>query len=564
MSQQRVFKRLVASSAILLALLATSNAYADDTAAEIKLLRAKLRELEHRLDNQETKVRAVRAAVVAAPVAGPGYAGGPVYKGDPRVPGIGPYQFGGVTITPGGFVALEGVYRSRALGSDFITPFQNIPYNQSVPGQVGEFRATPRQSRFSVLIQGKVNPVTTLSGYGEFDFGGAAQTANYNQSNSFTPRVRHLYATIDRDDYGFHVLAGQTWSLATASAKGLGPRQELIPLTIDGGYVPGFVYTRNAQLRLIKDLPANFSAAVSAENPATVYGGTVPSNIGTGAAGAPGGGTASPLVNGIAYGVVGATNNNNGNTITLNHVPDVIGKVAWDPTNFGRTVHVEGWGLGRDFTNRYQSLNAGVPGVTFGNPMTHDTFGGGGGGTILVSVIPKVLDVQVSGAYGRGIGRYGTAQLPDVTVGGDGQIKPLAQQAILVGLTYHALPELDLYAYAGREKTTSFTSTAFNGAQFGYGNGNFNNQGCSIENTAAATCVGNTKEIRQITGGFWDKIYSGVYGRLQIGAQYSYTQRFSFAGLNGATPAAANFTSVTARTDEHIVLGSLRYYPFQP
>ena len=300
---------------------------------------------------------------------------------------------------------------------------------------------------------------------------------------------------------------------------------------------------------------------MSAENPSTTFGGTIPgggANLGTGAAAAPGG-AVSPLVNGIAYGVTGATNNNSANTITLNHVPDVVGKVALDTDRlFGRNIHLEGWGVGRDFTDRYQS--AGPVLGTFGSPASHDTFGGGGGGTILVSVVPKLLDVQFSGAYGRGIGRYGTAQLPDVTVGADGTIHPLAESMFLAGVTYHALPELDLYAYAGQERTTSFSSTA-GGVQFGYGNPNFNNSGCNIENTAAATCVGNNKLVRQITGGFWDKIYSGNYGRLQIGAQYSYTQRYAFQGSAGT---AATAGTVGAKTDEHIVLGSLRYYPFQP
>ena len=557
MSQKQVFKSLVASSAILLALLATSNAYADDTATEIKLLRAKLRELEHRLDNQETKVRAVRAAVAAPAVAGgPGYVGGPIYKGDPRAPGIGPWQFGGVTITPGGFVALEGVYRSHATGSDFITPFQNLPYNQSVAGNNGEFRLTPRQSRVSLLVQGKVNPVTLLSGYGEFDFGGAAQTANYNQSNSFTPRVRHLYATVDRSDFGAHLLAGQTWSLITASAKGITPRQELIPLTIDGGYVPGFNYTRQAQVRVTKDL-GDFTIAASVENPATVI---------AGAAGA-------PFVNGYTTGIAGATNNNSANTITLNRVPDIAGKIAWDPSGWGRPVHIEGWGLARDFTNRYGSSTlAGVPASPFylsGGPFaSHDTFGGGGGGTVFVSALPKVLDLQFSASYGHGIGRYSTSQLSDVTVDQFGQYHTLPTLSMLAGVVYHALPELDLYVYAGQDRVTGTSYSNVGTNQFGYGNPFFNNSGCNIENSGT-TCTGNNKVVRQITGGFWDKIYSGDYGRLQVGMQYSYTQRISFPGSWGtgttaSSAGASNIGGVTAQSNTHIVLGSLRYYPFQP
>ena len=36
-------------------------------------------------------------------------------------------------------------------------------------------------------------------------------------------------------------------------------------------------------------------------------------------------------------------------------------------------------------------------------------------------------------------------------------------------------------------------------------------------------CAGNTRRIRQITDGFWDKIYSGSFGKAQVGIVYSYT-----------------------------------------
>ena len=120
-----------------------------------------------------------------------------------------------------------------------------------------------------MLTQGDVDPVTHLSGYGEVDFLGAAQTANSNESNSFNLRARHLYLTVDNDFFGAHLLAGQTWSLATMNTKGIVPRKEDIPLTIDAQYVPGFVWQRTPQIRLVKDFDYNISAAISAENPAT-------------------------------------------------------------------------------------------------------------------------------------------------------------------------------------------------------------------------------------------------------------------------------------------------------
>ena len=86
---------------------------------------------------------------------------------------------------------------------------------------------------------------------------------------------------------------------------------------------------------------------------------------------------------------------------------------------------------------------------------------------------------------------------------------------------------------------------------FGYGNPLYNNTGCNIENTPAATCNGNTSEVRQYTVGFYDTVLKGAFGALKVGAQYSYNQRFAFEGVGGAP-----------KTDDHIVMTQVRYYPF--
>ena len=43
----------------------------------------------------------------------------------------------------------------------------------------------------------------------------------------------------------------------------------------------------------------------------------------------------------------------------------------------------------------------------------------------------------------------------------------------------------------------------------------------------------------------------GAFGTVKIGAQYSYNQRFAFEGVGGAP-----------KTDDHIVMTQVRYYPF--
>lgn len=552
---------------------------ADDTAAEIRLLKAKLKQLEDKVNEQARKQKETQVqvrAVAAQPGPGPTPAPYvfPVGIGAPPQPGpggltgvqtavrglptIGPSSiwFKGITITPGGFLALESVTRSPFIGADIGTPYQNIPYSNVPASHTNEFRFSARQSRVSALMQGDVDPATHLAGYGELDFLGAAQTANSNESNSYNLRIRHLYATVDQDDFGAHLLAGQNWSLATMSTKGITPRQEDIPLTIDAQYVPGFVWARQPQIRITKDFDKTLWVALSAENPATTFGGVTPT--------LPNGGV---IINSVVGGaatfpqtsVAGGTLFNNANAISLNQMPDIIGKVAWDPTIADRTIHMEAFGIFRDFVNRV-IYPVGTVAFPFGAGLANhnnQVAAGGAGGSILVPVVPKLLDVQFSGMTGRGIGRYGTAQFPDVTWNADGSLAPIQQTMLLAGAIWHAFPELDLYAYAGQELQNPKFGLSTPGAHtpFGWGSPNFVNAGCDVEflgaGSGASACTGNYKLIRQITAGFWDNIYKGPFGRLSGGLQYSFTQKFGFPGVGG-----------TPSRNENVFLTSLRYYPF--
>ncbi len=530
--------RLLSTAALSGLLLAFGSAEvrADtSTAAEIALLKAQLRRLEAKVDAQEReKKQAAREVPRAAPAqAGTAVAAkavGAKAVGD-QVYGNGPTPlfvacpekslcYKGLTFTPGGFIALESVTRQHNLSADVASPFGAIPFRQTRSGRLGEFRFSARQSRISGLVEGNPDPFTHIAAYGEFDFLGAAQTANSNESNSYNLRIRHLYTTVDRSDYGLHFLAGQTWSLATMFTKGLQVRKEDIPLTIDAQYVPGFVWDRQPQVRLVKDISPILAVGISAENPATTESGSLPATFTYNQA-ATGGGLF-----------------NSANSLSLNHAPDIIGKVAYDPTVNGHDVHVEGFGIGRDFYSRYNGQN-------------RDVIGGGGGGSVLVDLLPKFLSVQFSGAVGAGLGRYGTAQLPDVTVSSTGQAKPLSESMLLAGATLHATPAIDFYAYAGMEQDARSSQGTAGGVNYGYGNPLNSNAGCDIEGSAA-TCTGNNRLVRQVTAGAWDTFYNGAYGQLRGGLQYSFTQRFAFSALQGGAPHA----------DESTVLTSIRYYPF--
>jgi hypothetical protein len=533
----------------------TGAAWADDsTAQEIRELKARLMALEKRLDKQQHSQEQTQAEVQRVVAHGPL----PTTKGAPiEYCPPGKFCYKGLTITPGGFFALEGVWRDHNMISDIDTPFAAVPYPNNVPGHSDEFRLSARQSRLSLLVEGKVNPVTSFAGYGEFDFLGAAATANSNESNSYQPRVRHLYAQVDESDWGFHFLAGQTWSLATLNGfGGIKPRQEQIPLVIDAQYVPGFTWTRQPQIRAVEDLGSNFQFGVSAETPETTFGGTIPSTIAT--ISNNGCGTSATSTSTSSGGITTTTTTSLGsngsgfsllnacNSYSFNQMPDFIAKASWDPTIGANKVHTEVYGLGRQFTD--------VTTTTLGGTSTgsHDVWGGGIGGGIVAQIVPGWFDAQFSGLTGSGIGRYGTSQLPDVTANPvNGQLRPIPETQLLVGGILHAADWLDIYTYAGEEFTGAVYNSAFATAN-GWGDPRYVQTGCfSNFSTASCTAYKAPKSVEQITVGFWDTIAKGDYGLVKWGVQYSYTEDDGFRGVGGKPQA-----------DENLVMASFRYYPF--
>jgi hypothetical protein len=66
------------------------------------------------------------------------------------------------------------------------------------------------------------------------------------------------------------------------------------------------------------------------------------------------------------------------------------------------------------------------------------------------------------------------------------------------------------------------------------------------------TCTAQTALLWQVTPGVWDRVYSGNYGTLSVGAQYSLTRRNAFTGANNLDP----------HSYENIVMTAFRYSPF--
>ena len=515
------------------------------TQQQVQQLQGQLAEANNRLSQAEAQVEAQIQTI-------PGDVETEVKKHAPKTDKI---YYKGITLTLGGFSAAESVYRTKNNVSDIGSNFSKIPYDNNPLAHSDELRGTARQSRISFLAQGDINPDLVASFYGEFDFLADAQTGNSNESNSYSPRIRHLYGTLDWNDTGWHLLAGSTWSLVTMNSKGITSRNEVTPPTIEAQYVPGFVWARQPQWRLTKDFDdKQLWIAASLENPQTTF-----ASAATGTGTTYSGVTVNDAASGIGL-------LNSANSFSFNHAPDVVGKVAWEPNfNGGRPLHIEAFGLltdGYDRVDIAPGSQATLAGLTAG-ASTDDTWGGGFGGGIMLDALPHLLDLQFNAMTGKGIGRYGSAQLPGWVVGPNGSLVAIPETMFMGGATLHATPQLDLYVFGGREfEGNEALNARVDGTtlHLGYGNPFATLGNCFVE---LGSCSPDTESVDQVTVGFWDKIWSGSFGQVRFGVQYSHTDLRAFQGLAGANTAGiAPGDTVRPTTSDDMVFTSLRYYPF--
>ena len=446
-----------------------------------------------------------------------------------------------VKVTLGGFIEAASIYRDKYAGSDINSGWGlssgGFPFPNSPNYHMDEFRETARQSRLSLLAEGQED-YASLAAYFEMDFlgGGSGTSGNSKESNSYNPRIRHLYMTYDTKDSGWHFLAGQEWSLLTMNKTGIIPRQENIPLTIDAQYVPGFTWTRNPQIRIVKDFGGMFWAGLSAESPQAI--------ISTGGLAAPS--SKSPVFSNYSYGLLnsnsavydvsGTVNSNEPSSLSLDQYPDIIGKVAFDP-GFG---HYEAYGIARFFTDRTY-IN--------GSRGDNTTVGSGVGAAVLLPLAPKLLDFQASFLAGQGIGRYGSAQFSDVVINPiTGRLDPINETEILLGLVAHPTDRLSIFGYAGEEKESGKDVYLYKGTTAGFGAAAFAASPLlTVEGSTASTSNLQASAVEQATIGFWYDFYKGRFGMMRFGLSEAYTRLSIF-----------NLPSETMNT----VMASFRYYPF--
>ncbi|MXV45241.1 hypothetical protein GS501_09370 [Saccharibacter sp. 17.LH.SD] len=436
----------------------------------------------------------------------------------------GQFQIGGIRITLGGYLEAATLWRSRNTGSDISTGFNAIPWGNQPAHHMSEFHQTERQSRLAALVEGMLTKKLEADAYIETDFQGSGSSSNSRQSNSYVLRTRVFYGELKDKADGLYFLGGQNWSLITLFNKGMLARDEQTPLVIEAQYVPGFNWTRNTQIRVVKTFgkQERYAVGLSVENPSSVPAGkayTQPGEV-------------------ITDRVKGTNINNPDTYYTTDPAPDLIAKIAADP-GWG---HYELTGVMRFFRDRTS-----VPGS--GN--NHTTIAGGGGGGMVLPLINKKLYFQASGLVGTGLGRYGTSNLPDYTYNRNGGTAPLPEANLLLGLYGDPTTNLRLYVYGGAETVMSRRAFDEDGKSYGYGNRDYIMTGCHTELSSACAAAENVRTVAQATTGFWYTAAKGDYGTLRIGGQYAHTYIQAFSGIGGKP-----------HTNADMVFMSLRYMPF--
>jgi hypothetical protein len=457
-------------------------------------------------------------------------------------------HYKGISISTTGFVAAEFIRRSRELGADITTPFNSLTLPGASQSNLPEFFGTARQSRPTLFVTGRLKNVE-LSSYISTDFLSAGVTSTATQTNSYTLRLRQAWAQAKFDN-GWKFLGGQMWSLVTEGKAGIAPSDDIgrvndaRPMTIDPGYNVGFTFARQYGIRLTKDFGDKVSVAFAVENAQ---------------------GTLTTHNNAADFllGEAGASNSYNTTAnYTANPSPDLIAKIAFDP-GFG---HYEVYGLVDRFADRvfpcYDFDRPGCPsGLTA--PSVIGAYnvskeGGGVGANARWTLANKHIVFGLHAFGGSGVGRYGAAQLSDLTINGNGTVHLIKGSQGLATLEWHG-KKLDLYAYAGGEyadrtygvdpyfvsqnATTGVWSVASSPVTVGYGAPTFNNTGCYTETVPTSNsgfapgslgkCTGDTRAIAEGTTGFWYTFYTGPKGRFRFGTQYSYVTRDTWSGTGG-------------------------------
>ena len=453
------------------------------------------------------------AAPVSAPAPGPNPPPPPAEETSPLQ-----LHIGDAYVTPVGFMDFTSVWRSIDGGSGIGTNFAGIPYGtSSYQGNLSEFRLSMQNSRVGFRVDADVKGAH-LIGYMESDFLGNNPGNVAVSSNSNTLRSRLYWVDVRKSNW--ELLGGQTWSLLTPGRSGISPLpgDVFYSQDMDVNYQAGLFWGRIPELRVVYHPSSKVALAVALDSPEQYVGGSA-------------GGSLITFPSSLSSVYSGELNVGTNTLGVPNVAPDVIAKLAFDPS---KKFHFEIGGIERNFKVWNPSTKT-TPAATF-------TAEGGGGFLNLNFEVAKGFRLLTNNFVSDGGGRYIFGQAPDLIVHGDGSISLIHADSTVTGFEYTNKKSLifGYYGgiYVGRNSTivpvttTSGTPpvTTTTLTPYGYG--------------YSGAPSGQNRAVQEATIGFNQTLWKDAkYGALNFIGQYSYLTRNPWSVATGQ-PANANLSMV--------------------
>ena len=403
-------------------------------------------------------------------------------------------RIGNAYITPVGFMDLTGVYRTHTGGSGIGTNFASIPFGNVFQNHLGEFRLNMQNSRIGFRADAIVMGAHVI-GYMESDFLGNNPGNVSVSSNSNTMRSRLYWVDVQKGKW--EVLGGQTWSLITPGRSGISPLPGNLFFTqnIDVNYQLGLVWGRIPELRLVYRPTDKLAFAIALDSPEQYIGGS-----------AGGSGVTLPALLNTTTTYGGELNNGGTGLSTPNVAPDIIVKVAFDPSN---RIHIEGGGVERQFR--------------VWNPNNGNHYSATGAGAFLNLNVQLFNGFRIvtNNFWSSGGGRYIFGQAPDLIARADGSISAIHAGSTVSGLEYTRRNTL-LYAYYGGlyiQRNRAFDTNGTTPIGYGY----------------AGSPSSQNRAVQEATIGFNQTLWrDGKFGALNFMGQYSYLVRTPWFVASGS------------------------------
>jgi hypothetical protein len=465
------------------------------------------------------EVASTKPMVPAAPAAPPTFNTEPATTtaaaGQTSTSSESPLQFklGDAYFTPVGFMDMTSVTRSTNPGSGIGTNFGSIPYSNAQAGALSETRLSPQNSRIGMRIDTGFGDYKVM-GYWESDFlgqlGNPPNGGLAVSSNPYVFRMRLYWVDVMKGKNEF--LAGQSWSLMTPNRRGVSPLPGdlFYSQDVDVNYQLGLTWGRIPGFRYAYHPNEKTAFAIALENSEPYVGG---GNGGSGAV-LPAA-ISTTATTGTIGSVIGGQINNGSSVISAAALmPDIIAKLAFDPT---KKFHAE------------------IDGVMIANKIaypvapafpTNTKVGGGGSINLGFDIMPNVR-VLTNNYYSSGGGRYIFGQAPDFIIRANGTASLVHSASTVTGLEITAGKTL-LYGYYGGVYIGKDMALDANGTtKIGYG---------PIAND------GQNRAIQEVTFGTNTTLAkSPKWGALNLMLQYSYLQRNPWL-VTGTSPTNASLS----------------------